>query len=275
MPAALQVVNFFSQGITGGAFEALAPGTGDSATFQDFTQGAPAYLADVRGVDDASPCEISLTASRFHDQIEGIAGWIPDGSTLAPPNRATSISPPGFDQPIYPSDVLTVQVKGTAGDNVNVTLMLYYSDLPGIAAKLRTWEAVKAATVNLVGVDVALDASSGASQGDWSQSVALSAAGRRLDAGRYYAVLGFTADVPCAAVGLSSFETGNIKIGGPVIGDGEKDANLLAEVARIYNAALIPVINGSNQDSVLLQAADPAATNVAVTVMLAELSSAL
>jgi hypothetical protein len=270
MPAALQVVNFFKQSLAGTRFEALAPGTGDSATFANVPQGSVAYLADVRGVDTANPCEVSLIASRFHDQIEGIAGWIPDGSSLAPPNRASSISPPGYDQPIYPSDVLTVQVDGTAGDNVNVTLLLYYADLPGVAAQLRNEAAVRAGLVNLVGVDVALDASSNP-QGDWSSSVALSAAGRRLDAGRYYAILGFTADVPCAAVAVSSFETGNLRIGGPVLADGDHDANLFADLARQYNAALIPVINGSNQDSVLLQCCDPAATNVNVTVMLAEL----
>lgn len=270
MPPALQVVNFFEQGIGGTTFEALTPGTGDSATFQNVPQGSAPYLADVGGVDDASPCEVSLIASRFHDQILGLAGWLPDGSTLAPPNRWTSISPPGFDQPIYPSDVLTVQVKGTAGDNVNVTFMVYYPDLPGIAAQLRTSDAVKAATRNLIGVDVALDASSNA-QGDWSTAVSLSAAGRRLDAGKYYAILGFTAQEPLAAVGIQSFETGNIRIGGPCLADGAHDSSLLADVAEYYNAALIPVVAGNNQDSVLIQCADPAATTVAITVQLAEL----
>jgi hypothetical protein len=275
MPAALQVLNFFKQNITGTNPESLTPGTGDSATFQDFTPGTYASLADVSGVDDANSCFVSLIASRFHDQIEGIAGFLPNGSALAPINRATSISPPGFDQPIYPSDVLTVNVTGTASDNVNVALSIYYADLPGISAKLRTFDQIRNATVNLVGVEVDLDASSGAGQGDWSLGVSLSAGGRRLDAGRYYAVLGFTAAAPLAVVGLTSFETGNLRVGGPVIADGEHDANQIAEMARVYNAALIPVIAGNNQDSVTVFCADPAASTVATTVMLAELSSSL
>lgn len=275
MPAALQVVNFFKQNCAGTTFEALTPGTGDSNTFQDFTPGTGAYLADVSGVDDDSPCEVSLIASRFHDQIEGIAGWIPAGTSLSPAGRSTSVSPPGFDQPIYPSDVLTVQVKCTAADNVNVALSLFYSDLPGIAAKLRNWDAVKAATVNLVGVDVALDASSGSSQGDWSVGVSLSAGGRRLDAGRYYAVLGFTSGKPLAAVGISSFETGNLKVGGPVLADGEHDANQIADMARLYNAALIPVISGNNQDTATVFCADPTTTTCPITVILAELNGSL
>ncbi len=271
MPPALQVVNFFKQGLTGGAFEALAPGTGDSDTFQDFTPATAAFLAEVRGVDDASPCELSLIASRFHDQIEGIAGWVPDGSTLAPPNRPVTITPEGFEQPIYPSDVLSVRALGTAGDNVNASVILYYSDLPGISARLLTAQAVKAATVNIVGVDVTVDPSSLA-QGDWSTGVSLSAGGRRLDAGRYYAILGFTSEVPLAVVGLSAFETGNIKVGGPVLGDGNHDATLMADLAMYYGTPLIPRVAGNNQDNVTLFAADPAAGSTKITVMLAELA---
>lgn len=274
MPAALQVVNFFKQGLTGGAFEALTPGTGDSNTFQDFTPGSAAYLADVRAVDDASPCEVSLIASRFHDQIEGIAGWVPDGSTLAPPNRMTAISPPGIDQPIYPSDVMKVRVLGTAADNVNLSALVYYSDLPGISAKLRTAAQVRQNTRNIVGVDVTVDPSSLA-QGDWSSGVSISAAGRRLDAGRKYAICGFTSAVPLAMVGVRSFETGNLRVGGPVIGDGEKDAGLILDVADYYGTALVPVVAGDNQDTVLVFAADPAAGATTITVMFAEVPNNL
>lgn len=270
MPAGLQLLNFFKQSLTGGALEALAPGTGDSATFQNVPQGTGAYLADVRGVDDASPCEFSLTASRFHDQLLGIAGWVPSGATLAPPNRPVSISPPGFDQPIYPSDVLEVRALGQANDNVNVSMLVYYPELPGINAQLRTVDAVRAAMVNLVGVDVQVDASAG-TQGDWSPTVALSAAGRRLDAGKYYAVLGFTGGEPLAGIAIQGFETGNLRIGGPLLADGDHDANLFADLAEKYNTALVPVIQGSNQDSILVSCFDPAAGQVDTTVLLAEL----
>lgn len=273
MPPALQVVNFFKQGLTGGALEALAPGSGDSDTFQNFTPGSPAYLAEVMGVDTAHLCEISLIASRFHDQVLGIAGWIPSGAGLAPHNRPVSISPPGVDNPIYPSDVLTVQVLGTAADNVNVSLILYYSDLPGISARLRTWDVIKPQIQNLVGVDVTVNPASLA-QGNWSAGVSISAQGRRLDAGKNYAMLGFTSAVPLSAVGVSAFETGNIKVGGPVLADGGHDASLFKDLAALYGTALIPVIAGNNQDNVIVYAADPAAGSTNMSVMFAELPEA-
>lgn len=263
----LQVVNFFKQAITGGAFEALAPGTGDSATFFNIPQGSPAYLAEVWAVDDASPCEVSLTASRFHDQVRGIRCQVPDGSTLAPVEKASLVSPAGLDQPIYPSDVLTVNVNGTAADNVNVTLILYYEDIPGIAASLASYDAVRAAMKNLVGINLSLTPGAG----DWGASVALNASDNRLHANTYYAVLGFTSTLPLAAVGLSGVDTGNLRVGGPVLGDPDHDAYMFADLARQYNAPLIPIINSNNAGSINLQAAAPSGAATAVDVVLAEL----
>lgn len=274
MPPALQVVNFFKHSLTGGAYEVLTPGSDDSNTFQAFTPATKAFLADIRGVDTAHKCEFSLTASRFHDQVLGIVGWVPSGAALAPVNRPVSISPPGYDQPIYPSDVLKVRALGTASDAVNLSLILYYADLPGISAKLRTSQAVKAATVNLVGVDVTVNPAS-LSQGDWSSGVSISAAGRRLDAGKYYALLGFTSPIPLAMVGVRSFETGNMRVGGPVLADGDHDAALIGDLADLYGTPLIPVIAGDNQDTVTVFAADPAAGSTTITVQFAELSGPL
>lgn len=271
MPQALQTIVGFKQTLTGGGgfADTLTPGTGDSFTFQDANGSPCGVLAEIWGCDDASPCEFSFTASRFHDRIEGIAGWVPDGSTLAPPNRQMLVSPKGADQPIYASDVMTVRAAGTAGDNVNVCLNLYYTDLPGIAARLFPAATVLGMTVNLLGVDASVTPGAG----DWGTSVSLSAATRRLDAERYYAVLGFTAEAPLATVAISGFETGNLRIGGPVVGDGEHDATQILDLARWYNAALVPVIAGNNQDNVLVWAADTNAGATGVTVQLAELST--
>jgi hypothetical protein len=271
MPQALQTLTFFKQALAGGGgfADTLDPGTGDSATFQNVPVGSRAYLAEIWGVDDASPCEFSFTASRFHDQIEGIAGWVPDGSALTPVNRPSLISPQGIDQPVYPSDVMTVRAAGTAGDNVNVTLNVYYADLPGISAVLRTADFVDGQIQNLVGVDVNVTPGSG----DWGSSTSLTAAARRLDAGKYYAVLGFTAPTALAALAVSGFETGNLRIGGPVLGEGGHDAYQIYNLATAYQAALIPVVAGNNQDNVLVWAADPAAGATDITVQLGELKS--
>lgn len=269
--AAIQVVNFFKQTCTGTTYEALTIGSGDPAAFAVVPPGSVSWIADLRGVDDASPAEFSVTAPGFHDQILGIIGLVPDGSTTAPVNRPDSISPPGLDQPIIGGNTPTVNVKCTAGDNVNMTAIIYHTDLPGSAQSLMSADGVKSQTKTLLGVDVTVDPSSVA-QGDWSSPVSLSAAGRRLDAARRYALVGFTAGVPLAAIGVSGFETSGLKVGGPCLADGDHDASLVYDLAKLYGTAIIPVFSGANQDNIYVYAADPAAGSTPITVQLADLT---
>src|SRR5215211_1202937 len=251
MPAGLQVLNFFKQNIAGTANEALAPGTGDSATFFNVPQGSQAYLAEVWAVNNANTMDLSLVASRFHDQQSGIVYKVPDGGLLAPAERSTLLSAPGIDQPIFPSDVLTVQVDGVSGDDVNVTLVMYYRDIPGISSRLAYYATVMQGAGNQVGIRSTLTAGAG----QWGASVALNASDNRLQANRDYAILGFTAEAPLAAVGITGVDLGNLRAGGPVLADGGHDGSLFLDYARSYNAALIPVINSNNAGATLLQAA--------------------
>lgn len=269
MPQALQVLNLFKQGLTGGAFEALAPGTGDSLTFQNVPQTSQSYFAEVWAVDDASPAELSFYASRWHDQQFGIRMEVPDGSTWAPVNRAVNVLPGGVVQPIFPSDVLFPRVNGTAADNVSVTALIYYEDLPGIDARLMSYAALGSAYKNLVGINVHLTPGAG----NYGSTVALNSSDNRLHANTDYAVLGFTCQTPCSLVSLTGVDTGNQRVGGPVLGDAEHDAELFINLARKMDAALIPVINSNNAGAINLQAANVNNTAILVDVMLAELKS--
>lgn len=269
MPPALQVVNFFDQNITGGAFEGLEPGTGDSATFFNVPQGTAAYLGEVWAVDDANPCEISIFASRFHDQSFGIRFNVPDGDLVAPTDRCVLVSPAGHSQPIFPSDVLTVQVNGTAADNVNCTFILYYPDLPGISARLATYDYVRGNTKNLVGIR--LTVTTGA--GDWGATVALNSTDNRLHANTDYALLGFTTTLPAAAIGIAGVDTGNLRVGGPALADPNHDAYLFSDLSRTFNQPLIPIINSNNAGATNVQGAHTTSRATVVDVLLAELDS--
>src|SRR5207253_6651135 len=118
MPQGLQTLTFSKVAISGSVFEALSPIGTDSATFFNVPQGSMAYLAEAWAVDNLHACEISITASRFHDQIYGLRASVTSGATTAPVNRSVCITPIGIDQPIFPSDVLSVQANGTAADDV-------------------------------------------------------------------------------------------------------------------------------------------------------------
>ena len=267
MPQGLQTLTFSKVAISGAVFEALSPIGTDSATFFNVPQGSMAYLAEAWAVDNLHACEISITASRFHDQIYGLRASVTSGATTAPVNRSVCITPIGIDQPIFPSDVLSVQCNGTASDDVIVTLLIYYQDIPGIHARLATAEYVQQNTKNLVGINCNLTPGDGVA----GTAVALNASDNRLHANTDYALLGYTCNLAFASLTVSGVDTGNLKIGGPVLGLPEHDAMMFVDYARAYNAPLIPIINSNNAGSTNLVGVGTDVGACVVDTMLAEL----
>lgn len=267
MPQGLQTLTFSKVSLTGGAFEALSPIGTDSATFFNVPQGSVAYLAEVWAVDNLHACEISITASRFHDQVFGIRASVTSGATTAPVNRSVPINSIGIDQPIFPSDVLTVQANGTAADDVIVTMTVYYQDIPGIHARLASYDYVKNHTKNVVGINTNLTPGDGVA----GTAVALNAADNRLHANTDYALLGFTGSLAFASLTVSGVDTGNLKVGGPVLGDPSHDAEMFLDFARAYNAPLVPIINSNNAGSTTLVGCGTDVGAVVLDTMLAEL----
>ena len=194
---------------------------------------------------------------------------ITSGATTAPVNRSVCISPIGLDQPIFPSDVLSVQANGTAADDVIVTLLIYYQDIPGIHARLATYDYVKQNAKNIVGINTNLTPGDGVA----GTAVALNAADNRLHANTDYALLGFTSNLAFGSLTLSGIDTGNLKVGGPILGEPDHDAMLYVDYARAYNAPLIPIINSNNAGSTTLVGCGTDVGACVVDTMLAELSA--
>lgn len=269
MPQGFQTLTFSKVSLTGGAFETLSPIGTDSATFFNVPQGSVAYIAEAWAVDNLHACEISITASRFHDQVYGIRAAVTSGAATAPVNRSVCVSPIGIDQPIYPSDVLSVQANGTAADDVIVTLNIYYQDIPGITARLASYEYVKANTKNIVGINTNLTPGDGVA----GTAVALNASDNRLHANTDYALLGFTSSLAFGSLTVSGVDTGNLKVGGPILGEPDHDAMLFVDYARALNAPLIPIINSNNAGSTTLVGCGTDVGAVVLDTMLAELKT--
>jgi hypothetical protein len=265
----LQTITFSKVAITGGAFEAVSPVSGDSATFFNVPQGSNAWLAEIWAVDNLHACEISITASRFHDQQFGMRGEVTSGAATAPTLRPVCLSAIGFDQPIFPSDVLSVQVNGTASDDVVVTMLVYYEELPGINARLATSGWVKQNMKNLVGINVATTAGDGV----FGTALALNSSDNRLHANTDYALLGMTATLPLASAVIQGIDTGNLRVGGPILADPGVDASMFVRYDTGYPQAggLIPIINSNNAGSTTLATLGTDQTVGTVDVWLAEL----
>lgn len=273
MAGALQIVNTFKQGLTGTpTFDAFGVTAPDSLTIANVPQGSKAYLAEVWAVDDTAGLTTSIFAFGFSDTtlgMEGAAGFIQDANGNA---RAQNVSPSGLDQPVYSGNTLTVQGReeGGGGGNANIVYLLRYANLPGVSAHLVSAAWVKANTRNLLGVECDVDASSVA-QGEWSTGVNLSAGGTRVDADKYYAIVGANSTVPYAAFGVTAYETGQLRIGHPLTGEAEHDTYGLLNLSERYNDTFIPVIKGGNAPVTFAYVADPKTTTGVVVVQLAEL----
>ena len=270
MPQGLQLITFSKVAISGSAWESVSPISGDSATFFNVPQGSQAYVAEIWGTDNLHACEIAVYGTRWHDQTYGVRGSITSGAATAPVNRAVCINSIGVDQPIYPSDVLTVQCNGTASDDVIITLLVYYRDIPGIHARLATPQYVQQHAKNLVGINTNLTPGDGVA----GTAVALNAADNRLHANTDYALLGFTSNLAFASLTIQGIDTGNLKVGGPVLGMPEHDASLFWDYAVAYGGApLIPVINSNNAGSTNLVGVGTDVGACVVDAMLVELDS--
>jgi hypothetical protein len=270
MPRAVQLINAFKQNITGGAFEALAAGTGDSLTVANFRDGSRATIDEIWSGTKTSVASFDIRSPRMHDNVRGLRMTQQFNPTLSGPDGNPQILFPGVaQQPVYKSDVLTCEVNGTAADNTNLAFLVDYEDLPGIAARLATWQEIQPRIVNYVGILV--NATAGAT-GDWGTTRAFNADDDRLIADTDYAVLGYTVQAPLTGIAIVGPDTGNFRIGGPGHWDEEKTGHWFVLLSMRYGIPYIPIINSNNKGITAVQAFDTNGATASQSVwLLAEL----
>ncbi len=259
------------QNITGGAFEALAAGTGDSLAIPNFSPGSRAWILEVWAGNSAHAGEFDIRSPDFHDNTRGIRMAAMFNPTLSGADGDPQMLFPNYlRQPLYASDVLTVEVNATAADNVDLGFLSYFEDLPGAQQRLVSWAEVESRLVDYVGIRVSVTAGA---TGDWGTGRALNADDDRLKANTDYAVLGITTQLPCCAIGFTAPETSGRRIALPGHWNQQIGGGWFADLSQKYGLPLIPVVNSNNKGNVLFNAADPGgAIATAATVLLAELS---
>jgi hypothetical protein len=128
---------------------------------------------------------------------------------------------------------------------------------------------VKQHTKNLVGINTNLTPGDGVA----GTAVALNAADNRLHANTDYALLGFSSNLAFASLTVAGVDTGNLKVGGPILGEPSHDSQLYYDLAASYNQALIPVINSNNAGATTLVGCGTDVGACVVDTYLAELDS--
>lgn len=276
MPPAIILNTASKANTTGGTFaDTLTANSGDSLSVP-LTGNNDNYIFKMWGIDSDSIAELALTDSRtdsIHDPQYGarfnIASLIPGGAASV--GSHTLLSGPSNIQ-VFPGDALTMTVTTTAADDVLVSWLTKYNDLPGVAGQFARWEQVQALRDTVIGVRCAPVASGTA--GLYGTARAINADDARWTGGKYYAILGWTVQTVCTTIAFSGQAWGNNKIGGPSGALTLDTTNYFVDLYMETGIPCIPVFNGYDAGNVFLYAADgEASTSPKVDVWAYELSS--
>ena len=265
MPA-LQVQTYQGTAINT-TLAALTALSGDSLSVANFALGKTALLiqmwADVQAAGTAR-----VRSPKMHDNVNGIRF-----DTIASDPRP--LMPWGAAQPLYPNDTLIVELAGsaTAGDIEYVALLEWFEDMPGVQGRLFDWAQIRPRIEQVLTVENTLATGSTAAYGG---SEAINAEIDQFQQGVDYALLGFKVDAEAAVIGWRAVDFGNLRVGGP--GE-ETEADVLSNwfvrLSNEYGRPMIPVFNGSNKASVLIDSVqDENGTDTTVTTWLARLRAA-
>lgn len=275
MPPAIILNTASKAGTTGGTFgDTLTANSGDSLAIANFVNGG-ARIFRMWGIDSDSVMELALTDTRtdsIHDPQFGIRfntpSLIPGGAAAVGSHNMIA---EGFNVPVYSGDALTMTVTTTASDDVLVSWLTKYDDLPGVQGQFARWEQVQQLVDTTIGVRCAPVASG--TPGLYGTARAINADDARWTGGKYYAILGWTVQTVCTTIAFSGQAWGNNKIGGPAGALTTDTTMYFVDLYEQTGIPCIPVFNGYDASNVFLYAADgEASTSPKVDVLAYELS---
>jgi len=228
----------------GATLAASTIASGDSFTIKN----AP-LNADVRLIafwtDHQVAGEVRIRSPKFHDNVDAIRARAQIGVLK-------SLMPLGAYQRLYPQDTEIVEISGSAvaGDIESVVQQIWYSELPGQAARLTTWDGIKDKLRHVLGVRLAITLGTTAG---YNGARAINADVDLLKANQDYAVLGMTTNTEAAAVCLRGPDTANLRVSVPGEPDLTEDtAWWFVLLNRWLNLPTIPIINSANKGATLI-----------------------
>lgn len=225
----------------GATITALTADTGNSFTIRSFPETSRAQL-EALFAEGATAGTVRVRSPRLHDNVQGIRyGYIA--------STPRDLLPPYAAQSLYPQDTLTFELSGGGAETDAAAFCAYYPDLPGVDARLATWEQVQPRIVNFLTVEVGVAGPTTA--GDWSAGTAINATFDLLKANVDYAVLGYTSGTSVLAVALQGSDTGNLRAGGPGTTEVLETRMWYVDQSVKHATPHIPIINAANKASTL------------------------
>lgn len=262
--AALEVIN--AQGTAIGAtIAALAASSGDTLAVRNTGSANPAKILQI-WTDVQVAGTARLRGSKFHDNVQGVRL-----DTLIGDIRP--LLPWGFAQPVYPNDVISAELGGSAvaGDIESIGILLYYPELTGAAARLMAPDEIMRRAANIFTVENTIATPT---TGGWGGAEAINVEFDQFHAGALYALVGYLVDTECTSVAWRGADTSNMRVGGPgEETERELTADWFVRLSRAYNLPLIPVFSAENKGGITVETVqDENGADVTVTSIFVELS---
>lgn len=231
-------------------FTGLTVATGNSLTVRSAPMTTQVSLLSAWAFNNGAGA-LRIRSPRLHDYNQGIR-MVVDATN--PSARYPRFQ---FQQALIPQDVLTVELtgSGTGGKIECASLLLYYSDLPGISARFINTQQLARWGVNMMGQEVDITAGSA---GGYSGQVAVNSLALcdNWKANTDYALMGYNVTAACCAVRIQGVDSGNLGVGGPgAVSDPNLCANWFCWLSDFYNLSLIPVFNAANKNAILVDVA--------------------
>jgi len=208
---------------------------------------------------------LRIRSPAMHDNVRGITLQVRG-------NQPKMLLPQYPLQPLIPQDTLEIELSGssTGGEIELCALLIYYPDLPGIAARFITPDELVRRTKHILTIDnnLSLDTS-----GSYSGEEALNAESDLLKANTDYAIIGYQVYPAALAVYWKGSDLGNLRLGAPAQANMPLvNRSFFVTLSQKTGLPAIPVINSANVDGVMVGAVqDESGTDIQLTTILAEL----
>ena len=246
-------------GLTNGTITA----SGDSLGVRSFDTGAWAKM-EAMFLQGSGTRQARVLSPRLHDNVTGLTFQSSESPT-------EFVLPQDVGEPLYSSDVLTVQMDAGATSDTVMALLNYYSNVDGISANLATWAQVKASMIRTKIFEVAC--TSNATIGAWTDTV-ITTTENQLKADYTYALLGFESNAALCAMGIKGPSTGNLRICAPGATSTLDITSYFIEMSNRHGVPHIPVFKANDRASTNISvAANTASVAANVYAICAQLGS--
>lgn len=245
------------------SYTAVTMATGDSATVRNFNQTAGAFFLNQWALG-ATKGSVRVRSPRMHDNVQGIKASFA-AATPVPLYNAY------MQEALYAQDSLTIEIIDAGTETDMTSMLMFYNDLQGTAARLYHWNELRQRVVHLMGTEV--DITTGGTAGDYGGAVAINATFDQFKANTDYAILGYVTDTAMCSVGIKSADFGNLRVGGPGTNNKIDTRDWFSALSLSTGLPTIPVFNAANKANTLVDVVHNAtSTAVVVTLLCAQLS---